>query len=136
MSDAPDPLGKRALFWAPAEREEVGRPARNEPAVTGKHALFSAATDPDAPATTPAASRARSSRAPRAAAGPGGIVPPVSLHCAACGTQSEVDVVGYLALHFPFFLWRPGKGFTRFMTCPACHRRAWLSASWTPWSGR
>src|SRR3984957_9952005 len=41
MSDSPDPLGKRALFWAPAERDEGGPRRASERDAPGKHALFS-----------------------------------------------------------------------------------------------
>ena len=123
MSDGHDPLGKRALFWAPAHRvEEDPRPGR-EPVVAGKYALFSGADEAAVRGTRP------SSRAT-------GLVPPVTVQCSSCGSTSEVDVVGYLGLHLPFFLWRPGRGFTRFMVCPACRRRTWVSASWTPFSAR
>lgn len=121
MTEARDPLGKRALFWAPATRvEDDPRPGR-EPVVAGKYALFSGqALDGDGAASAPP---------PR-----NGLLPPVEVECSSCGTRSEVDVVGYLGLHLPFFFWRPGRGFTRFMTCPACRKRSWVSASWTPWS--
>ncbi|MHB8682477.1 MAG: hypothetical protein ACYDA2_10350 [Acidimicrobiales bacterium] len=125
---SPDPLGKRALFWAPAERDDdMPRPgAATE--IPGKHALFSvAATE----ATSPTA-RQVMRQGPVAS----GLLPPVTVQCSSCGATTDVDVVGYLTLHLPFFLWRPGRGFTRFMTCPTCRHRAWLSASWTPWSNR
>jgi hypothetical protein len=127
--EAPDPLGKRALFWAPAERvEDQVRPGDEEPEDVGKYALFSRFSDSiDDEDERPIAPTHLAGR---------GLVPPVELHCSSCGTHSEVDVVGYLALHVPFFLWRPGRGFTRFMTCPACRHRTWLSASWTPWAAR
>ena len=124
MSDAPDPLGKRALFWAPANRVEDEPLPGREPVVAGKYALFSGAEPGEGPDALPSPPRGT------------GVLPPVELRCSSCGTYSEVDVVSYLGLHLPFFLWRPGRGFTRFMTCPACRRRTWLSASWTPWSAR
>jgi len=43
-------------------------------------------------------------------------------------------VAQFMALHLPFWLWRPGRGYARLMTCPACRRRSWLSASWRPWN--
>jgi hypothetical protein len=64
-----------------------------------------------------------------------GMLGPVVLRCSSCGARSEVDVVEYLVLHLPVWLWRPGRGFTRFMTCPACRRRTWVSAAWSPWGG-
>src|ERR1700681_2955899 len=41
MTDSPDPLGKRALFWAPAERDEGGPRRSAERDAPGRHALFS-----------------------------------------------------------------------------------------------
>lgn len=124
--EGPDPLGKRALFWAPAERvEDQVRPGEVEPEDVGKYALFSRFSD----------SMDDEQPGPVVPSIPRGFLPPVELRCSSCGTHSDVDVVGFLALHVPFFFWRPGRGFTRFMTCPACRRRTWLSASWTPWSG-
>lgn len=131
-SEGPDPLGKRALFWAPAERvEEPVRPGEYEPEDVGKYALFSRFSDveDEEPRFVP----------PMGAGGPPvptGLVPPVEVHCSSCGAARDVGVVEYMTLHLPFFLWRPGRGFTRFMTCPACRRRTWVSASWTPWSAR
>ncbi len=108
------------------------RPGEDEPEDVGKYALysrFSDAEDEEAMAPPPGLERRR------APAGPG-LVPPVVVRCSACGEVRDVGIVDYLSLHVPFFLWRPGRGFTRFMTCPACRRRTWLSASWTPWSAR
>jgi len=62
-----------------------------------------------------------------------GAISPVVVECSSCGATSEVSMASFLALHFPFWLWRPGRGYARFMTCPACRRRCWLSASWRPW---
>jgi len=58
----------------------------------------------------------------------------LSLECSSCRVRSQVDLVEYIVLHLPVWLWRPGRGFTRFMTCPACRRRTWVSASWTSWT--
>jgi len=170
VSDAPDPLGKRALFWAPAERHEEGPRYPDKGDVPGKHALFSDA----ATARAPSAGRSRAAgsdqaptgkaghpsnrrprrelRPPRWEAGPAGapratVVPdelerPVGtgmfgsliLQCSSCRVRSQVDLVEYIVLHLPLWLWRPGRGYTRFMTCPACRRRTWISASWTSWT--
>ena len=164
MPDAPDPLGKRALFWAPAERQEAGPRGPEKRIPPGRNALFSAAGTVPAPTTPkrtarprpqmsgtprpvravrparPAASRPATARPPRArpsapkveAPAPevvkqGG---PISLSCSKCGTHTGVDIRKYLVLHFPVWLWRPGRGYTSLMKCPACGQRAWVSASW------
>lgn len=175
MSDAPDPLGKRALFWAPAERDEEGPRYPDDSAVPGKHALFSdvgAATPGGgarprqggpgrrgsgrarhpshhrpAPAG-PAADVSDAGYADAARAGRGPMMLPedlerpvgsgmfgtLSLQCSSCRVRSQVDLVEYIVLHLPLWFWRPGRGYTRFMSCPACRRRTWISASWTSWS--
>lgn len=127
--EGPDPLGKRALFWAPAERvEDLGRPDDEQPEDVGKYALFSRFSDPldEVGSSTDDALGRRPNSV--------GLLPPVVVACSSCGARSDVDVLHYFALHVPFFFWRPGRGYTRFMTCPACRRRTWVSASWTPWS--
>ena len=55
---------------------------------------------------------------------------PISLSCSKCGTHTGVDIRRYLVLHFPLWFWRPGRGYTSLMKCPACGKRAWVSASW------
>lgn len=62
----------------------------------------------------------------------GGRGGPIGLSCSKCGTQSDVNVLKYLVLHMPFWVWRPGRGYTSLMKCPACGKRAWISASWGP----
>jgi hypothetical protein len=172
VPDAPDPLGKRALFWAPAERHEAG-PRRPGPRVLpGRQALFSAA-GAVAPTDTPKKNgrpRPKLNGAPTArVAGPAGAgvgrpptataprpprprparaapTPkatkvaaaepqktgngPIELSCSKCGTHTDVDILKYLVLHLPWWLWRPGRGYTSLMKCPACGQRAWVSASW------
>jgi hypothetical protein len=149
VPDAPDPLGKRALFWAPAERDEAGPRRVGEREIPGKHALFSdeARANPSlsgvggrlatralkkkqGPATA-------ADRVPERLAGrrPGStrsrFLAPVTVACSSCGATSRVDVLEFAVLHLPVWLWRPGRGYTRFMTCPACRRRTWVSASWS-----
>ncbi len=142
MTDAPDPLGKRALFWAPAERDETGPRRAAERDVPGKYALFSdearaaVTARPVAPferAPQHAPGRSHLPRTP-ASGGMRGILSSITVDCATCGARSDVHVSEFLMLHLPIWLWRPGRGYTRFMTCPACRRRTWVSASWTPWS--
>jgi hypothetical protein len=159
VADAPDPLGKRALFWAPAERHEAGprRPgAKRIP--PGRHALFSAAGadgSVEAPkkngrprgpvngtgrpvraARTPRPQAARPARERTPATKVKAPAPepqrkgPIDLSCSKCGTHTDVDVLRYMVLHLPWWLWRPGRGYTSLMKCPACGQRAWVSASW------
>jgi len=57
---------------------------------------------------------------------------PIGLSCSKCGTHSDVAIVKYLLLHLPYWVWRPGRGYTSLMKCPACGKRTWVSASWGP----
>jgi hypothetical protein len=169
VADAPDPLGKRALFWAPAERHEAGPRRPEKRVLPGRHALFSAAgtgAPADAPRRNgrprpqvtekpqplrsprpPRVSAARTKPAPKAAtpkvAGKAATTPgppqpdrrdggPISLSCSKCGTHTGVDILKYVVLHLPWWLWRPGRGYTNLMKCPACGQRAWVSASLAP----
>jgi hypothetical protein len=180
VPEAPDPLGKRALFWAPAERHDVGprRPEKRVP--PGRHALFSASAvtatgvpkrngrarpqmrttaaparrSSGSPSTsrrsgvagpqkTRAASSVRQATGPRRPATPrkrvasrpvvadkgGG---PITLTCSRCAVDSDVDVVRFVMLHLPMWFWRPGRGYTSLMRCPACGKRTWLSTTWRP----
>jgi hypothetical protein len=137
MTDSPDPLGKRALFWAPAERDESGPRRAAERDVPGKHALFSDEARASAAQARPVASLERVAKVPhhdrRFGAGRG-LVSPIGVDCSACGVRSEIHLAEFVVLHLPIWLWRPGRGYTRFMTCPSCRRRTWVSASWAPWA--
>jgi hypothetical protein len=122
VSEARDPLGKRALFWAPAERQEEA-PFRSEhETVRGRHALYSVA---DA-VQPPQAARPRGVL--------GGIVGPIVVECSSCRARTQVETFEFVMLHLPVWLWRPGKGFTRLMVCPSCRRRTWTSVSFPAWS--
>jgi len=163
VPDAPDPLGKRALFWAPAERQEGGPRRPEERIAPGRHALFSGGEAVPAKAPkkgvasrspmkqTSRRSPAAARRAPVAAAGVVRRAPvrptavkvattapdrrghgPISLSCSKCGDHTDVEILKYVLLHLPWWFWRPGRGYTSLMKCPACGRRAWISASWGP----
>jgi hypothetical protein len=141
MTDSPDPLGKRALFWAPAERDEGGPRRASERDVPGKHALFSDEARASVAARAVSSIDAHAPHAPRPQAprdmrpGAGrGILSSITVECSTCGGRSEIHLTEFVMLHLPIWLWRPGRGYTRFMTCPACRRRTWVSASWAPWA--
>jgi phage terminase large subunit GpA-like protein len=96
-----DPLGKRALF-------SVSDPPRAAPAATAtisKQSLFSASEDARRFGT-------------------------VVVQCSACGARSRLGWPEFAWRHLPFWLWVPWQRYSRFMACPACDRRTWLSVSW------
>ena len=137
MSDGPDPLGKRALFWMPVEPEAEGDALLDGPAAVdldreavasgprharpaGRHALFSDAT----PAGEPERDRATVT-----ATDPVHDHGPLSVACSRCGGVTRVGVVEFVALHFPVAVWLPGRTYDRRITCPACRHRAWTSVT-------
>jgi hypothetical protein len=114
---APDPLGKRALFWVPS----AGGPGQTQPDGTvalpvGKHALYSGAI-PEAD------SRAMTSGNPLDERGS------FTVTCARCRQTSYVGVLDLLIFQFPLGVWRPRRRFDHRMTCPSCRKRAWCSVT-------
>jgi hypothetical protein len=118
-ASAPDPLGKRALFWAPPG---VGRaePDVPGPATTvlpvGKRALYSGASAEgdggEVPSDNPLAERGT-----------------VTVRCQRCGQTSRIGLLDLLIFQFPFGAWLPRGRYDRRMTCPSCRRRAWCSVT-------
>jgi hypothetical protein len=102
MSAARDPLGKQALFWAGNDGRDP-RPDELDEASAGRRALFSAPT-----------------RRPGT----------LAVDCSSCGMRSRVTYAEFIRRHFPFWLWLPGRRFSRLLGCPSCGRRTWLAVSW------
>ncbi len=128
MPRKPDPLGRRALFSQTPDPSDTQKGSREiEPGPDsdlGRRSIF---TDQKV-RVEKARELTRNSNLPG-----DGVVPkrlPIELECASCHKVSKVDLVNYLALHLPMFIWHPGRGFTRFMRCPACRQHTWVSASW------
>ena len=117
---APDPLGKRALFWVPAA-EPAGRSAGGSSGTTvalpvGKRALYSGARpEPDSVAAT--------------SGNPLDVRGAVTVECARCRQTSRIGVLDLLIFQFPLGFWMPRRRFDHRMTCPACRRRAWCSVT-------
>jgi hypothetical protein len=136
VPDAPDPLGKRALFWLPVDSEAATpvdelhmgarrienrrEVARRHARPAGKRALYSSAT----PATE--AERATSSATAADPVPQRGLL---TVACSSCGAVTRVGLLGFLVLQFPFTAWLPRREFDRWMTCPGCHTRTWTSVS-------
>lgn len=117
---APDPLGKRALFWVPsaaaAARDAAGVSDATVALPVGKHALYSEATpEPDSVAVT--------SENPLAGRGA------ITVECGRCRQISHLGVLDLLIFQFPLGYWLPRGRFDHRMTCPACRRRAWCSVT-------
>jgi hypothetical protein len=115
---APDPLGKRALFWVPSaapESSDAGL-AATVPLPVGKRALYSGAP-PEAD------SLASTSQNPLAQRGT------VTVECERCRQTSHVGVLDLLIFQFPVGIWMPRGQFDHRMTCPSCRKRAWCSVT-------
>jgi hypothetical protein len=116
---APDPLGKRALFWVPSAREGDTQGAAGASTVAlpvGKRALFSGArAEPDSLLAT--------SGNPLADRGSFTVV------CERCKNRSFVGMLDLLIFQFPLGVWLPRGRFDHRMTCPVCRKRAWCSVS-------
>jgi len=116
---APDPLGKRALFWAPSSREGDDQGTAAGSTVTlpvGKRALFSGAR------SEPGSLLATSGN-PLADRGS------LTVLCERCNQSSHVSVLDLLIFQFPLGVWLPRGRFDHRMTCPVCRKRAWCSVT-------
>jgi hypothetical protein len=139
QTGSPDPLGRRSLFWATGTTSgETPVPAKDRP--LGKLAFYSdaqpngaSAAGKDSRVGGVAGSAKKAMRSAMSGIGALSSMAPVTVECSECEVRSDVGVHQFVALHLPVWLWRPGKGYTRLMTCPACRQRTWISASWRPW---
>ena len=113
---APDPLGKRALYWAPSAA--VGGDESGDPPATvlpvGKRALYSGASaeadDPSPTSDNPLIGRGT-----------------VTVRCQRCRQVSRVGLLDLLIFQFPIGVWLPRGRFDHRMTCPSCRKRSWCS---------
>jgi hypothetical protein len=116
---APDPLGKRALFWVPTAGEPGRGRASSETTVAlpvGKRALFSGA---------------RPSRDSSVATSGNPLVErgTFTVECERCRQTSHVGVLDLLIFQLPIGVWLPRGRFDHRMTCPSCRVRAWCSVT-------
>ena len=117
--NAPDPLGKRALFWVPSGESAEGPGASPGSTVTlpvGKRALYSGAR-PESD------SRVATSGNPLDLRGTFTVV------CERCRQTSHVGVLDLLIFQLPIGVWLPRGRFDRRMTCPSCRKRSWCSVT-------
>ena len=116
---APDPLGKRALYWVPSAAAGGDDSAISVPATVlpvGKRALYSGAR-------AEADSASATSDNPLLARGS------FTVRCQRCRQQSRVGLLDLLIFQFPIGVWAPRGRFDRRMTCPSCRKRAWCSVT-------
>jgi len=113
---APDPLGKRALFWVPSGSDDPASGTRTTVLPVGKRALYSGARpERDSGIAT--------SDNPLAEHGI------FTVECQRCRQTSHVGVLDFLIFQIPLGVWLPRRKFDHRMTCPSCRRRAWCSVT-------
>jgi hypothetical protein len=118
---APDPLGKRALFWVPSASSAEGKSTESAPAPTvalpvGKRALFSGAR----PESDSVRATSDNPLVDRGA---------FTVECERCHQVSHIGVLDLLIFQFPISAWLPRGKYDRRLTCPSCRKRAWCSVS-------
>jgi len=117
---APDPLGKRALFWVPSAGEPPGGgPASSETTVAlpvGRRALFSGA-GPQRDSLVATSGNPLVERGT------------FTVECERCRQTSHIGVLDLLIFHLPIGVWLPRGRFDHRMTCPSCRVRAWCSVT-------
>lgn len=97
-----DPEGKRALFDPfPGDATERAIRPTIQTGRTGRRAVFSAA---ERQAGT------------------------VVLHCESCRGHTRIGLLDFAWRHLPFWLWIPGKRYSRLLRCPSCERTTWQHA--------
>jgi hypothetical protein len=50
--------------------------------------------------------------------------------CSRCHGRTRLSYVEFAQRHLPYWFWTPWRRFSRYMMCPACGHRAWVSARW------
>ncbi len=115
---APDPLGKRALFWVPSSGGEETHPASPSTVAlpVGKRALYSGAR-PESDSVLLTSDNPLAER--------GTFV----VECQRCHQVSHIGLLDLLIFQFPIGVWIPRGQFDRRMTCPSCRKRAWCSVT-------
>jgi hypothetical protein len=117
---APDPLGKRALYWAPSPADGSEEPGDPVPPTTvlpaGKRALYSGASA-EGESAIPTSDNPLIGRGT------------FTVRCQRCRQQSRVGLLDLLIFQFPVGVWVPRGRFDHRMTCPSCRKRAWCSVT-------
>lgn len=118
---APDPLGKRALFWVPLATEVGGEGAGGSSGTTvalpvGKRALYSGA-QPECDSVVATSENPLDERGA------------FTVECRRCRQTSHVGVLDLLIFQLPVGVWWPRRRFDHRMTCPSCRKRAWCSVT-------
>jgi hypothetical protein len=96
-----DPQGRQALFGA---APTLPADRIDAGGTAGRHALYS--TGPRRPGTA-------------------------VVECSGCGSRSRLTLMDLGLRLLAGSLWLPGRRFSRWMRCPACHDATWCRIRWT-----
>lgn len=115
---APDPLGKRALYWvgSPGSAGDREKDPGSVALPVGKRALYSGAR-PESDSVRSTSDNPLVER--------GGF----TVECQRCRQLSHIGLLDLLIFQFPLGAWIPRGRFDHRMTCPSCRRRAWCSVT-------
>jgi len=120
-TNAPDPLGKRALFWVPSATNSSGKGTHPAASTTvalpvGKRALYSGARpQSDSLATT--------------TGNPIDDQGTFTVKCQRCHQLSHLSLLDLVIFQFPLSVWLPRGPYDHRMTCPTCRKRSWCSVT-------
>jgi hypothetical protein len=54
----------------------------------------------------------------------------VVLECSRCHGRTRVGYAEFARRHLPVWLWLPWRAHSRYLECPACDHRAWVTTRW------
>ena len=57
---------------------------------------------------------------------------PFVVTCSACKGVTRVALLDLAVYAWPVMLWRPARQFDRWLRCPSCGKRRWLSVAYRP----
>jgi hypothetical protein len=52
------------------------------------------------------------------------------VECSRCNGRTRVSYLEFGRRHLPYWVWTPWRRHSRYVTCPACGERSWVSARW------
>jgi hypothetical protein len=52
------------------------------------------------------------------------------VECSRCHGRTRVSYAQFGRRHLPYWVWTPWRRYSRYVVCPSCDERAWVSARW------
>ena len=50
--------------------------------------------------------------------------------CSRCHGRTRLTYAEFAQRHLPYWIWTPWRRYSRYVVCPSCGQRAWISARW------